>query len=68
MNEKRYEVLIDSEVVAEGMELHTTIILVKALFEEYYNDSFTVSIRKIERCEVADANIATATKEGNAEC
>ncbi len=68
MNEERYEVLIDSIVVAEGMELHTAIILVKALFEEYYNDSFMVSIREMKRCKVADANIATATKEGDTNC
>lgn len=46
MEENRYEVLIDNMVVAENMDLKTATILVKALFEEYYNDyKMEVSVR-----------------------
>ena len=38
MTEKRYKVFVNNEVVAENMDLNTATILVKALFEEYYND------------------------------
>ena len=38
MEERRYKVLIDNMVVSERMDLKTAIILVKALFDEYYND------------------------------
>ena len=38
MMENKYDVLINNEVVAYGMDIKTATILVKALFEEYYND------------------------------
>lgn len=50
MEENRYEVLIDNMIVAENMDLNTAIILVKALFEEYYNDyKMVVSVRKMNK-------------------
>lgn len=50
MTERRYEVLIDNEVVAANMEMRTATILIKALFEEYYNECYmTVSIKEMER-------------------
>lgn len=53
MIEKKYKVLIDKEIVAENMNLKTATILVRALFEEYYNEnSLTVSVKEMERCEV----------------
>ena len=58
MNEKRYEVLFNEEVVATRMDIQTATILVKALFEEYYNEyPLTVSVRemeRVERCESAN--------------
>lgn len=51
MTERKYKVLIDKEV-AENMDIKTATILVRALFEEYYNDyGMTISIREMERCE-----------------
>lgn len=38
MEERRYKVSIDNMVVAEKMDLKTAAVLVKALFDEYYND------------------------------
>lgn len=38
MKERRYKVSIDNMVVANNMDLSTATILVKALFNEYYND------------------------------
>lgn len=38
MEERRYKVSIDNMVVAEKMDLKTATVLVKALFDEYYND------------------------------
>ena len=56
MTEKKYKCLINKEVVAEGMDIKTTTILVRALFEEYYNDyGMTVSIREMERCEECES-------------
>lgn len=56
MEDKKYKVLINNEVVAEKMDIKTATILVKALFDEYYNDyGMTVSIREMERvCESCD--------------
>ena len=47
MKEKRYKVLINSEVVASNMDIRTATVLVRALFEEYYNDyTMIVSIQE----------------------
>ena len=56
MTDKKYKVLINNEVVAQEMDIKTAIILVRALFEEYYNDyGMTISIREMERvCENVD--------------
>ena len=57
MSEKRYKVLINNEVVADGMDIKTATILVRALFEEYYNDYLmTVSVREMERAMAEDDN------------
>ena len=50
MIDKKYKVLINSDVVAQDMDIKTATILVRALFEEYYNDyGMTISIREMER-------------------
>lgn len=50
MAEYKYEVLIDGVVYAENMDIKTATILIRALFEEYYNDhSMTISIKEMER-------------------
>ena len=47
MSEKKYKVLINNEVVAHDMDLKTATILIRALFEEYYNDyTMMVSIKQ----------------------
>lgn len=54
MEERRYKVLIDNMVVANNMDLKTATILVKALFDEYYNDyTMIVSVEHEDRvvCE-----------------
>lgn len=53
MNERKYEVLFNKEIVAEKMDLSTATVLVKALFEEYYNEyPLTISVREMARCEM----------------
>lgn len=55
MNDKKYEILIDEEVVATRMDIKTATVLIRALFEEYYNQyPMTISVREIERCEVCE--------------
>lgn len=50
MNERRYLVFIDDEIIARGMDLKTATILITAFFEEYYNDhSMVISIKEEER-------------------
>lgn len=47
MYEKKYKVLINNEVVASDMDIKTATVLVRALFEEYYNDyTMIVSIKQ----------------------
>lgn len=56
MTDKKYKVLINNKVVAQKMDIKTATTLVRALFEEYYNDcGMTISIREMERvCENVD--------------
>ena len=50
MEEKKYKVLINNEVVAKDMDIRTATILVRALFEEYYNDyTMAVTIKQEDR-------------------
>jgi hypothetical protein len=42
--EKKYKVLINNEVVAKDMDIRIATVLVRALFEEYYNDKGSIKI------------------------
>lgn len=54
MDEKRYKVLINNEVVASDMDIRTVTVLVRALFEEYYNDyAMAVTIKQEDRVSFA---------------
>lgn len=47
MEEKMYCVLIEDEIVATGMDSEIAILLVKAIFEEYYNEKdLSVTVRR----------------------
>ena len=55
MNEHRYKILINDTIVAENMDMEIVTILIKALFENYYNDhSMIVSIKEMDRVEGVD--------------
>lgn len=52
MFERKYKVIVGNMVVAENMDLETATILVKALFERYYEEvDLTVSVKKMEMVE-----------------
>ena len=52
MSERKYEVLMNDTIVAQEMDIRTAMILVRALFEEYYKDhTMIVSIKEMERTE-----------------
>ena len=48
MEENRYIIMINSEVIAENMPIQDAILLIKAELEEYNKDSMMVSIMKDE--------------------
>lgn len=55
MYEKKYKVLINNEIVASDMDIKTATVLVRALFEEYYNDyTMTASIKQEDKAVCAD--------------
>ena len=55
MCENKYRVFINNEVVAENMDIRTATALIRALFEEYYNDyTMTASIKKEDRAVCAE--------------
>ena len=50
MNERKYKVILDDVVIAENMNLETSIILINAVINHYYEEhSMTISIREMER-------------------
>lgn len=68
MAEHKYKVLIDGFVYAENMDIKTAIILVRALFEEYYNDhSMEISIKEMERAVCNDEQMYTRTPKERSE-
>lgn len=46
MEERKYEILLNKEIIARDLDLTNAMIFVKAMFVEYCNDNFQVSIRK----------------------
>lgn len=50
MAERRYELYIGEELIAESLSIETALILIKALFSEYYNEEkMEITIREMER-------------------
>ena len=59
MEEKKYKVLINSKVVAKDMDIRTATVLVRALFEEYYNDyTMTISIKQEDKAVCAEEDMS----------
>lgn len=56
MNENRYNVMINSKVIAENMPLQDAILLIKAELEEFNKDSMLVSIMKDEKVVAKEEN------------
>lgn len=47
MNEDKYVVLINGEAVANGMDIDMALVLVKGIFNEYFNErNMEVSLKK----------------------
>ena len=38
MGTRRYRVFVDGKAIAQAMPLEYAIVLIRAIFEEYYND------------------------------
>ena len=56
MNENRYNVMINSKVIAENMPLQDAILLIKAELEEFNKDNMLVSIMKDEKVVAKEEN------------
>lgn len=56
MNENRYNVMINSKVIAENMPLQDAILLIKAELEEFNKDNMLVSIEKDEKVVAKEEN------------
>lgn len=48
MEENRYIIMINSEVIAENMPIQDAILLIKAELEEFNKDGMMVSIKKMD--------------------
>ena len=50
MPERRYELYIGEELIAESLSIETALILIKALFSEYYNEkNMKITIQEMEQ-------------------
>lgn len=55
MEEMRYQVLLNDNIVAQDMTLDYAMIFIKAVFHEFRNKhSMTVSIKEMPRCEISE--------------
>ena len=52
MPERIYKLYIGEELIAESVSIETALILIKALFVEYYNEkNIKITIQEMERSE-----------------
>lgn len=52
MPDRKYELYIGKELIAENVSIETALILIKALFTEYYNDkTMKITIQEMESSE-----------------
>ena len=50
MPERIYKLYIGEELIAESVSIETALILIKALFAEYYNEErMKITIQEMER-------------------
>lgn len=57
MPTNKYELVLDNEVIASGMDVNTVLILIGALYEEYYNkEGMSITIREMDRAKVNESN------------
>lgn len=55
MNCDKYRIMDRGNIIARGMPLETALILLKALFQEYWNDTlvkYTIEKEPRAECEV----------------
>ena len=55
MNCDKYIIMDRGNIIARGMPLETALILLKALFQEYWNDTsvkYTIEKEPMAECEV----------------
>ena len=51
MSEKKYKVIENNYVIAEGMTLEMALLFMKAYCQEYYMEYITLTLMEHERCE-----------------
>lgn len=57
MPTSKYELVLDNEVIASGMDVNTALILIGALYEEYYNEEgMSITIREMDRAKANESN------------
>ena len=57
MPTNKYELVLDNEVIASGMDVNTALILIGALYEKYYNEEgMSITIREMDRAKANESN------------
>jgi hypothetical protein len=57
MPTNKYELVLDNEVIASGMDVNTALIFIGALYEKYYNEEgMSITIREMDRAKANESN------------
>lgn len=57
MPTNKYELVLDNEVIASGMDVNTALILIGAIYEKYYNEEgMSITIREMDRAKANESN------------
>lgn len=57
MPTNKYELVLDNEVIASGMDVNTALILIGAMYEKYYNEEgMSITIREMDRTKANESN------------
>ena len=58
MSDKKYNVLIENEIIASNMDINNALIFIKALFDHYYEEhSMVISIKEMEKISINNGDV-----------
>ena len=57
MPTNKYELVMDNVVIASRMDVNTALILIRAIYEEFYNEEgMSITIREMDKTKANESN------------